>query len=151
MSVAPLRSCSVMNPLKRETQRAKRPFGVVSWPSRTRGMSRLVSPAGALRGERAQASAQRDLLHHFQVVALQAHDLLRVVGQQPETPEPEILEDLRTDAEFSQPAPVALAAAVVLLPVGAGEGGDRTHVLVEVHQHAPPFLGDGAESLVQLL
>src|SRR5262249_55277009 len=151
MSVAPLRSCSVMKPLKRLTQSAKRPFGVVRWPSMTRGMSGLVSLARAPGGEWAQPPAEWDLLHHFQVVALQAHDLLWIVGEQLQAPQPEILEDLRADPELPEPGPVAITAAVVLPGVGAGQRRDRADVLVEIDQHPAAGIGDGPEGLLQLL
>src|SRR5438034_321656 len=99
-----------MKALKRATQIAKRPLGGVRFPSMKRGMR----PRSLARAPQARSfpprrecyrlgASQRNLLDHLELVALEADDLLRVVGEQPQPREPQVFQDLRADAELAQP------------------------------------------------
>src|SRR5678815_2409719 len=88
-SWAPRSSCSVMKPLNRDTQSAKRPCGGVRKPSITRAMSALLRPLPALQPR----PAEGNLLHDLERIALQAHDLLGIVGQEAQPPQAEVLQD----------------------------------------------------------
>src|SRR5689334_21370318 len=140
---APRSSCSVMKPLKRDTQSAKRPCGGVRKPSNTRAMSVLLLSCPALQAR----PGEGNLLHHLESVALQAHDLLRIVGQEAQSAQPQVLEDLRAHPELAQPASVASRSDLVGLDAGARQRRRRAHRLVEVDEHAAASVGDGLERL----
>src|SRR5262245_28348303 len=116
-SWAPLSRCSVMKPLKRDTQSANRPCGGVRKPSITRAMSVLLLSGPALQAR----PGEGNLLHDLESVALQAHDLLGIVGQKAQSPQPQVLEDLRPHPELAETAPVAPRPGLVGLHPGAGE------------------------------
>src|SRR5919108_4811056 len=86
-------------------------------PSRRRHLGRLL---------------ERHLLDDFQVVALQADDLLGVVGEQTQAMEPEISEDLRADAELAEATAVLAGPALVIVPsMGTLEPRRGWHLALE--------------------
>ena len=111
----------------------------------------MCSPGGVL---------DRHLVGDRQAVALEAHDLLRVVREQADRAEPEVHEDLRADAVVAQvggqPEPhvrVDRVEPLLLEPVGAQlvQQADAAPLLGEVEQHAAPLLVDAQHRVLELL
>ena len=111
----------------------------------------MCSPGGVL---------DRHLVGHAQAVALEAHDLLRVVGEQADRAEPEVHEDLGADAVVAQVGGQAElevgvdgVEALLLEPVGAQlvQQADAAALLGEVEQHAAALVLDARERVLELL
>ena len=102
----------------------------------------------------------RHLLGDRQAVALEAADLLRVVGEDADARQPEVDEDLRADAVVAQvdrqpelEVRVDRVVALVLQLVGAQlvQQPDPAPLLGEVEQHAAALLLDHRQRRLELL
>src|SRR5438034_673426 len=109
----------------------------------------------ALRGRDLDGHA----LHDLQSVSFDAHDLLRIVGEDAEPPRPQVHEDLRPDTVVTQvrlePQSLiglhgVLAAVLDLVGAQLVEEPNAPPLLPHVHEHAATFALDDGEGLVEL-
>lgn len=104
--------------------------------------------------------ADGDLLDDFEAIALEADDLLGVIGEEADFSDPEVVEDLRADAVFAEIGGEAefcvgldRIEALLLEPVGADFGGepDAAALLAHVDEDTPAGRVDVAEGIVELV